>query len=59
MQYLAECCATVIMKPLTVTIGTGQKLRNCRQSRANATEEDRGLEKQIAKLKKLSFTVGE
>ena len=20
MQYLAECCATVIMKPLTVTI---------------------------------------
>lgn len=25
MQYLAECCATVIMKPLTVTIGTGQK----------------------------------
>ena len=27
MQYLAECCATVIMKPLTVTIGTGQKLK--------------------------------
>ena len=48
MQHLAECCATVIMKPLTVTIGTDRSSKLPPEQSKQRLKKIAGRRSQIA-----------